>query len=235
MGRPKVAGPSSHPALKAERRAFSDGYGERGRIQEVSEEQPMRKLVTPLLFSAGLAAAALTAPAPANAAPVPVTTAAAIAGDSTIDQVHYRRHRHYRHRHVAYGPRYYGHRRYYARRHYNPAGAAFAGAALGLFGTALAAATAPTYYYPAYYPAYSYYPAYYGGWGYPAYGYRRAYWGGGYGGWGYRRAYWGGGWRHGGWGHRRWRCARAPTCFDGEGGACRPFCIAASASTAAKP
>ncbi|HLL18510.1 MAG TPA: hypothetical protein VK439_06990, partial [Rubrivivax sp.] len=67
MGGPKVAGRSTHPVLKAERRAFSGGYGERGRVQEVSEEQPMRKLVTPLLFSAGLAAAALTAPAPASA------------------------------------------------------------------------------------------------------------------------------------------------------------------------
>lgn len=163
----------------------------------------MRKLVTPLLFSATLAAVSMTPPAPASAAPVPVTNAAAIAGDSTIDQVHYRRYRR-----VAYAPRHYVHRRYYARRYYDPAGAAFAGAALGLFSTALAAATAPDYYYPAYYayPAYSYYPAYYGGWGYPGHGYRRAYWGGGYGGWGYRRAAWGGGFRHhGGWGHRRWR------------------------------
>lgn len=160
----------------------------------------MRKLVTPLLFSAGLVTASLTASAPATAAPVPVTTATAIAGDSTIDQVHYRRYRR-----VAYGPRYYHHRRYY-RGYYNPAGAAFAGAALGLFGTALAAATAPSYYYyPSYYAYPAYYPAYYGGWGYPygGWGYRRAYWGGGYGGWGYRRAYWGGGYRGGG--YRRWR------------------------------
>jgi hypothetical protein len=170
----------------------------------------MRRFVTPLLLSAGLVAVSLTAPAPVSAAPVPVTTATAIAGDSTIDQVHYRRYRR-----VAYGPRHYGHRRSYARRYYDPAGAAFAGAALGLFGTALAAATAPSYdyYYPSYYAYPAYYPAYYGGWGYPAYGYRRAYWGGGYrgyGGWGYRRAAWGGGWGHrgwghGGWGHRRWR------------------------------
>jgi hypothetical protein len=168
-----------------------------GGATEVSEEQPMRKLVTPLLFSAGLVTASLTAPA--TAAPVPVTTATAIAGDSTIDQVHYRRYRR-----VAYGPRFYHHRRYYGRRYYNPAGAAFAGAALGLFGTALAAAATPSYYYyPSYYAYPAYYPAYYGGWGYPYGGYRRAYWGGGYGGWGYRRAYWGGGYR--GWGYRRWR------------------------------
>lgn len=157
----------------------------------------MRSLLSPLLLSAGvvLGAAALQ-PTPAAAVPLPVTSARALAGDGAVEQVHYRRHRHFR-RHAHYGPRFYRYRRVYARRYYDPAGAAFAGAALGLVGGALAAATAPTYYYPSYYSYPAYYPAYYGGWGYPGWGYRRAYyWGGGWGhpGWAYRRAYWGGGW-----------------------------------------
>jgi hypothetical protein len=59
--------------------------------------------------------------------------------------------------------------------HWNGGGAFFAGAALGLFGAALAA----PYYYPGYYGyapywnSYSYYPGYrrYGYWGYPRYRY----------------------------------------------------------------
>ena len=168
----------------------------------------MRHLLSPLLLSAGLIVGGAALQSPASAAPLPVTGPKALAGESLVDQVHYRRHRHYR-RHVHYGRRIYRPRRVYARRYYDP-GAAVAGAALGLFGTALVAATAPRVYY---YPSYSYYPAYYGGWGYP-YGYRTAYWGG-YPSWGYRRAYWGGGYGYrraywgGGYGYRghwrRWR------------------------------
>jgi hypothetical protein len=86
---------------------------------------------------------------------------------------HWGYHRHYR----PYG--YYGYYRPYYRRYYyypgysyyNPGGALFAGAALGLMGAGLAAATAPRW-----------------GWG----------WGGGWGpGWGY--AGWGPGWGGGWW------------------------------------
>jgi hypothetical protein len=81
---------------------------------------------------------------------------------------------------------------------YHDGGAFFAGAALGLFGAALAAPSYYGGYYPAYnYPGYAYapywgygyYPRYYGYWGYPRYRYY------GYG--GYPR-YW-----H--YGYRRWR------------------------------
>jgi hypothetical protein len=54
--------------------------------------------------------------------------------------------------------------------HYN-GGAFFAGAALGLFGAALAT----PYYYGSYYPGYAYAPYYGRYWGYPRY--RYGYWG----------------------------------------------------------
>jgi len=67
---------------------------------------------------------------------------------SPVEKVYYRR------RYRRYGRRYY----------YDPTGAAVAGAALGIMGAGIAAATAPRYYpvYPAYpaYPAYPVYPAY---------------------------------------------------------------------------
>jgi hypothetical protein len=64
---------------------------------------------------------------------------------------------------------------YYPRRYrygYDPGAAMFAGAALGLMGAGIAAATAPRYYdygwgggyYPGYYGG-GYYPGHYGGWG----------------------------------------------------------------------
>ena len=97
----------------------------------------------------------------ADAAPVRVASPSALGiADATIgtasQQVAYRRYG---------GRRYYGGgRRYYGNRGYNPAGAAVAGAALGLLGAGVAAATAPSY---GYYPAYGYG----GGYGYPGYGY----------------------------------------------------------------
>lgn len=119
----------------------------------------------------------------------------------------YARYRGYR-RHAVYGRRGYPYRYGYYRR--NRAGAAVAGAALGLIGGIASAAAASSYYdgsyYGGYYPAgygygygypsYGYaYPAYSYGYGYPYGGYRRAYWGGGYG----------GGWRGGPYGGVRYR------------------------------
>ena len=113
----------------------------------------------------------------------------------------YTRYRGYR-RHAVYGRRGYPYRYGYYRR--NRAGAAVAGAALGLIGGIASAAAASSYYdgyYPAGYgygygyPSYGYaYPAYSYGYGYPYGGYRSAYWGGGYGPYGGVR-YRSGGWR----------------------------------------
>jgi hypothetical protein len=110
-------------------------------------------------------------------------------------------------RHAVYGRRGYPYRYGYYRR--NRAGAAVAGAALGLIGGIASAAAASSYYdgyYPAGfgygygYPSYGYaYPAYSYGYGYPYGGYRRAYWGGGY------RGGYGGGWRGGPYGGVRYR------------------------------
>ena len=120
---------------------------------------------------------------PVRALPLPVT-AQAIAGDGVIDHVASRSQRHYRAR-VVQRRAVSRHRRAYSRRYGNPAGAAFAGAALGILGGALTAATAPGYRYhdePAYYPVYEPTPAYgyYSGAAYPAYGF--GYSGGGYAG-----------------------------------------------------
>jgi hypothetical protein len=153
-----------------------------------------------LAFTATLGLAP-TAPAEARARGV---SADAIADAAPAAYTRYRGYR----RHVVYGRRGYPYRYGYYRR--NHAGAAVAGAALGLIGGIASAAAASSYYdgsyYGGYYPAgygygygypsYGYaYPAYSYGYGYPYGGYRRAYWGGGYG--GYRRAYWGGGYRGG--------------------------------------
>ncbi|HEX8164933.1 MAG TPA: hypothetical protein VF601_04000 [Beijerinckiaceae bacterium] len=147
---------------------------------------------------AGLGAAVLGAvlalpAAPANASPKAAVSPEAIAASAPVAYTRWRGHR-------RYG---WGYRRY--RYGYNPAGAAVAGAALGLFA---AAATRPyydDYYYGGYYPAYSY------GYAYPSYGYAYPYWGG------YRRAWYPrsygyyGGWRRAGWGYgggpygARWR------------------------------
>jgi len=84
----------------------------------------------------------------ATAGPVGVARSD-VALSSPVEKVYYRRY--YR----RYGRRYY----------YDPAGAAVAGAALGIMGAGIAAATAPRYDYygyPAYYPAYPAYPAW--GW-----------------------------------------------------------------------
>lgn len=119
------------------------------------------------LALAGLAATSLvvtTVPS-AEAAPLPALSGAQVAGaKTTIDTVGWR-HGYYGHRY-GYG---YGYRRR------NAAGALFAGAALGLIGTAIAASAAPRYYdYPAYggYYGYGRPVGYYGGYGYgyPAYG-----------------------------------------------------------------
>ena len=124
--------------------------------------------------------AATALPSEVLAGPMGVTDPTTLGPSSPIETIHYRRywgHRHYyRHYHrYGYYRRYWGHRHYYRHyyRHgyyrryrygYDPAGAIFAGAALGIMGAGIAAATRPHYY------------GY--GWGYPYYGY-----GGGYGGW----------------------------------------------------
>jgi len=96
-----------------------------------------------------------------GAGPMSMTSPSSVSLSTPVDQVYYRRYHHRRH--------YYG---YYRRRYgYDPAGAMFAGAALGLMGAGIAAATAPHYYgYGWGYPYYGYgwgggyYPGYYGGW-----------------------------------------------------------------------
>ncbi|WP_292529469.1 hypothetical protein, partial [Methylocystis sp.] len=107
-------------------------------------------------FKSGLACAlggvmALTAMPPGVlAGPMSSTSPANIGLTAPIETIHYRRHRH---RHYV---RYYHPRRYYRRGYgyrYDPAGAMFAGAALGLMGAGIAAATAPRYGWG------------YGGWG----------------------------------------------------------------------
>jgi len=157
---------------------------------------------------AGLGAVAFTATlglaqtAPAEARSTGVSTDAIAAAAPAA----YTRYRGYR-RHAVYGRRGYPYRYGYYRR--NRAGAAVAGAALGLIGGIASAAAASSYYdgyYPAGYgygygyPSYGYaYPAYSYGYGYPYGGYRRAYWGGGY------RGGYGGGWRGGPYGGVRYR------------------------------
>lgn len=154
---------------------------------------------------AGLGAVAFTATrglaqtAPAEARSTGVS-ADAIASTAPAAYTRYRGYR----RHAVYGRRGHPYRYGYYRR--NRAGAAVAGAALGLIGGIASAAAASSYYdgyYPAGYgygygyPSYGYaYPAYsYGyGYGYPYGGYRSAYWGGGYGPYGGVR-YRSGGWR----------------------------------------
>lgn len=81
---------------------------------------------------------------------------------------YYRPYRHWGYYRPHYRRVYYGYPAYYGYG-YDPAGAAFAGAALGIMGAGIAAATAPRWGY--------------GGWG----------WGGGWGGG------WGPGWGYGGW------------------------------------
>ena len=134
-----------------------------------------RNLLLGLGAGALVAAAAVLSVTPASALPVPVVPGSGIAGEAPLVQAQYRRYRH-------------GGVRYYRS---NPVGAAVAGAALGIIGGAVAAATAPRYYeypygygyyggyapviydYPAYgygyAPSYGYYPGY--GSAYPGYGY----------------------------------------------------------------
>jgi hypothetical protein len=105
---------------------------------------------------AGAMAATVLATTVVDAAPLSIAPRGDVMAAPSVDQVAYRRRVAYR----RYG--YRGGRRYY----YNPAGAAVAGAALGLIGAGIAAAAAPTY---GYYPAYGY-PYGYGYGGYPYYG-----------------------------------------------------------------
>jgi hypothetical protein len=97
-----------------------------------------------------LAAATIVSALPQEAlsGPLSVATQETVGLSAPVDAVHYRR---------------YG-RRYYRGYRYDPSGAIFAGAALGLMGAGIAAASRPRYYGWGYgYPAYGY------GWGYPGY------------------------------------------------------------------
>jgi hypothetical protein len=101
----------------------------------------MRKNLQTALAAALCGATALTAiPQEALAGPTSVASEETVAPSSSLDQVRYRRYR-------------------YRRYGYDPSGAIFAGAALGLLGAGVAAATAPRYY----------------GYGYPYYGYGYGY------------------------------------------------------------
>lgn len=105
-------------------------------------------------FAAVLTAtiAATLLPTETYAGPTSVAAREDVGLSGPIDQARYRR---------------YVRRRHYYRYGYDPAGAAFAGAALGIMGAGIAAATAPRYY--GWGPYYGYgwgYPGpYYGGWG----------------------------------------------------------------------
>lgn len=128
---------------------------------------PMHKSFKSVLAGALCGVTALAAmPAEALAGPMSAASPATFGFTAPIETIHYRRHYH---RHYV---RYYHRHRYYRRGYgyrYDPAGAMFAGAALGIMGAGIAAATAPRYY----------------GWGYP-------YGGGGWGGgWGYPYGGWG--------------------------------------------
>ncbi len=107
----------------------------------------MRKSFKSSVAGALCAAMALTAmPTEVLAGPMSATAPADIGLTAPVETVHCRRRCHWRY------VRYYHPRRYYRYGYrYDPAGAIFAGAALGLIGAGIAAATAPRYY----------------GWGYP--------------------------------------------------------------------
>jgi hypothetical protein len=115
-------------------------------------EENMRKSVKAAVTSTLCGTVMMTVlPAEGWAGPMSVASPSIVSLSTPVDQVRYR-HRHYR----RYG---YG---------YDPGAAMFAGAALGLMGAGIAAATAPRYYggggyYPGYYGG-GYYPGYYGGW-----------------------------------------------------------------------
>lgn len=108
-------------------------------------------------------------PSEVLAGPISAAPPSTVGLSAPVDQVHYRRYRGYR----------YGYRGGYYRRGYgyDPGGAIFAGAALGLLGAGIAAASRPRYY------GYGY--PYYGGYGYGYPGYYGGGWGGGWGGWGW--------------------------------------------------
>jgi hypothetical protein len=87
--------------------------------------------------------AVLAAPVGVSAGPASLAGQESVGLSAPVDHVYYRRY--YRH-----GYR-YGYRPGYRYGYYDPAGAAVAGAALGLVGAGVAAAAAPRYYgYPGY-------------------------------------------------------------------------------------
>ncbi len=95
-----------------------------------------------------------TLPVKVLAGPVIAPNSSSLGLTASTETIHYRRY---------YGRHYP--RRYHSAYSYDPGAAVAAGAALGLLGAGVAAASGPYYGYPAYYrsPA----PAYYG---YPSYG-----------------------------------------------------------------
>jgi hypothetical protein len=133
---------------------------ERSSAESWLREENMRKGVKAAVAGTLCGTVMITVlPAEVWAGPMSVASPSSVSLSTPVDQVRYR-HRHY-----------YG---YYPRRYrygYDPGAAMFAGAALGLMGAGIAAATAPRYYdygwgggyYPGYYGG-GYYPGYYGGW-----------------------------------------------------------------------
>jgi len=108
----------------------------------------MRKKLNSVLCGAlCVATAVLAAPVEVSAGPASLASQESVGLSAPVDHVYYRRY--YRHGYrYGYRPGYrYGYRYGY----YDPAGAAVAGAAAGLIGAGVAAATAPRYYgYPGY-------------------------------------------------------------------------------------
>ena len=112
----------------------------------------MRKRLKSALVAVLCAATTVAAmPAEVLASPMSIATPTTVGLTAPVEQAHYRRY----------------HRRYYRRYGYDPSGAIFAGAALGIMGAGIAAASRPRYYYgygyPYAYPYYGYgYPGFYG-------------------------------------------------------------------------
>jgi hypothetical protein len=120
----------------------------------MEREVEMRELVKSAVAATLCAATTIASlPAESLAGPMSAAGSPSIRPTAPLENVHYRR---------------YYRRHYYPRYGYDPGAAIFAGAALGLMGAGIAAASRPYYYppYPYAYPyGYPYYPGYYSGWG----------------------------------------------------------------------
>lgn len=107
-----------------------------------------RKLKSALIVALCAVSELAVMPADVFAGPMGVASQTTVELTASVDNVRYRRYP----------------RRYYRRYGYDPSGAIFAGAALGIMGAGIAAASRPRYYGYGYPYGYGY------GYGYPGYG-----------------------------------------------------------------